>query len=131
MHTDSRFVAQEVVELLGAPAERVRAVHLGVLPAGDERSAVAGGVPAAAGGPPAGLPRWVTAYVLALGTIEPRKDLPTLVRAFGLIAGRLPGLALVLAEARGVGARRSSRMRSSPAPPTIGSCGSAWPPSGP
>ena len=32
VHTDSEFVAGEVVEALGVPAERVRAVHLGVAP---------------------------------------------------------------------------------------------------
>jgi glycosyltransferase involved in cell wall biosynthesis len=109
VHTDSQFVAQEVVELLGVPAERVRAVHLGVLPAGTVPSEEvggppgAGGTPAGSGGAPAGLPPWVSAYVLALGTIEPRKDLPTLVRSFGLVAGRLPGLALVLAGRDGLG----------------------------
>jgi glycosyltransferase involved in cell wall biosynthesis len=106
VHTDSEFVAEEVVELLGAPRERVRAVHLGVMP-GPKATGTAGTGEVAPGearnGPVAVLPDWVKAYVLALGTVEPRKDLPGLVRAFGLIAGRAPGLALVLAGPDGWG----------------------------
>ena len=49
------------------------------------------------------LPDWVTSYVLAIGTVEPRKDLPTLVRAFGRLAGARPGLALVIAGSEGWG----------------------------
>ncbi len=90
VHTDSSFVAGEVIELLGAPAERVRVVPLGVRPP----------VPA---GPPRLLPAWVEGYVLALGTVEPRKGLPTLVEAFGMVAGRHPGLALVVAGPDGWG----------------------------
>ena len=43
-------------------------------------------------------------YVAFLGTIEPRKDVPTLVRAFDTLAGDHPDLSLVLAGARGWGA---------------------------
>ena len=93
VHTDSAFVGQEVVEALGVPEERVRAVHLGVSPA-----------PATAAEDLAGLlPAWVTSYILAVGRVEPRKDLPTLVRAFGAIAASRPGLALVLAGPGGSG----------------------------
>jgi alpha-1,3-rhamnosyl/mannosyltransferase len=49
------------------------------------------------------LAAWVTSYVLAIGTVEPRKDLPTLVRAFGQVAGGRPGLALVIAGSEGWG----------------------------
>ena len=42
-------------------------------------------------------------YLLGLGTLEPRKDLPTLVRAFGRLAGELPHR-LVLAGLDGWGA---------------------------
>jgi glycosyltransferase involved in cell wall biosynthesis len=42
-------------------------------------------------------------YVIFLGTIEPRKDVPTLVRAFDQLAGDHPDLTLVLAGARGWG----------------------------
>ena len=97
VHTPSAFVAAEVVEHLGAPPERVQAVPHGVpglahLAAADP----------AAGRRLAGAER----YVLALGTVEPRKDLPTLVRAFDVVAGSDPDVALVVAgpDGWGVGA---------------------------
>jgi glycosyltransferase involved in cell wall biosynthesis len=40
-------------------------------------------------------------YVAFLGTLEPRKDVPTLVRAFDRVAPSRPDLSLVLAGARG------------------------------
>jgi len=40
-------------------------------------------------------------YCLSLGTLEPRKNLPRLIRAFGRMHGHHPGLGLVLAGARG------------------------------
>jgi glycosyltransferase involved in cell wall biosynthesis len=42
-------------------------------------------------------------YLLFVGTIEPRKDLPTLVDAFALVAGRHPDALLVLAGGDGWG----------------------------
>lgn len=42
-------------------------------------------------------------YIAFLGTIEPRKDVPTLVRAFGHIAARHPDLTLVVAGSPGWG----------------------------
>jgi len=42
-------------------------------------------------------------YVAFLGTLEPRKDVPTLVRAFDRLAAAHPDLTLVLAGARGWG----------------------------
>ncbi|MHB1445159.1 MAG: glycosyltransferase family 4 protein [Acidimicrobiales bacterium] len=91
VHTPSGFVAAEVVELLGAPPERVRAVHHGVPPLD---------LPATG---PDGLPAVSGPYVLALGTVEPRKDLPTLIRAFDLVAAEEPDLRLVVAGADGWG----------------------------
>jgi len=116
VHADSGFVAQELIELLGVPAERVRTVHLGAPPLNGRppRAAPEGDGEAAgtAGAGPARslvedmrslLPNWVTSYILAIGTVEPRKDLPTLVRAFGHLAGARPGLALVIAGSEGWG----------------------------
>lgn len=90
VHTPSAFVAEEVVELLGADPDRVRAVHHGVpaIPPANRSM-----------DPPPGM----GAYVLALGTIEPRKDHPSLVRAFDLLAGVHPELGLVLAGPDGWG----------------------------
>ena len=44
-------------------------------------------------------------YVAFVGTIEPRKDLPTLIRAFDRMCGAHPGLRLVVAGGRGWGLR--------------------------
>lgn len=97
VHTPSAAVAEEVVETLGADPDRVRAVHSGVppLPAPDPSAAEAA--------VRAVLPRGTARYVLAIGTFEPRKDLPGLVRAFGEIAPERPDLALVLAGQPGWG----------------------------
>jgi glycosyltransferase involved in cell wall biosynthesis len=88
IHTPSEFVAREVVELLGAEPERVRAVAHGVH-----------APPARVTTPPAGQDR----YVLALGTAEPRKDLPGLVQAFDAVADDHPDVRLLLAGAKGWG----------------------------
>ena len=98
VHTDSEFVAAEVVATFAVDPARVRAVPLGVPP-----------LPAAA---PAGaslpidLPEGCRRYVLAVGTIEPRKDYPLLVRAFGAVAAAHPDVALVVVGGDGWGAER-------------------------
>ena len=92
IHTPSAYVAAEVVELLGADPARVRAVPSGVPP-----------LPDAGPGPAEPLPAGTSRYVLAVGTAEPRKDLPGLVRAFGTLAADRPDLALVLAGPEGWG----------------------------
>ncbi len=92
VHTPSRFVAAEVVQHLGADAERVVAIPSGV-------PAVAP-ADAGLGQRLAGAER----YLLALGTVEPRKDLPLLVRAFDAVAGSRPDVRLVLAGPDGWGA---------------------------
>ncbi len=43
-------------------------------------------------------------FLLFVGTLEPRKDVPTLVEAFARVAGRHPDALLVLAGGRGWGA---------------------------
>jgi glycosyltransferase involved in cell wall biosynthesis len=48
-------------------------------------------------------------YVAFVGTIEPRKDLPTLIRAFDRMCGTHPGLRLVVAGGRGWGLRPVDR----------------------
>jgi glycosyltransferase involved in cell wall biosynthesis len=113
VHADSEFVADEVRTLLRVPAERVRAIYPGLSPAPDPLAPdplapdplapdpTAPEPPEATGelfgALRALLPPSVTSYVLALGTVEPRKGFPDLVKAFGRIAGRHPGLALVIA----------------------------------
>jgi alpha-1,3-rhamnosyl/mannosyltransferase len=93
LHVVSGFVADEVVELLGADRERVHVVRNGIEP-----DAVAGGV-AARGHGLAGTDR----YLLTVGTVEPRKDHASLVLAFAALAGAEPDLRLVLAGADGWG----------------------------
>ena len=90
VHTPSAFVAAEVVELLGADPDRVHPVHHGVpVAVGGGRSAAASPVD----GP----------YVLALGTVEPRKGLPHLVSAFDAVAAVHGDLRLVVAGPDGWG----------------------------
>jgi len=100
VHTPSAFVAAEVVAEFGIDPSRVRAVHHGVprLPPAD-----GGG----GSGPGAvGLPDGCRRYVLAVGTIEPRKDYPLLVRSFAAAAAAHPDVALVIVGSDGWGAER-------------------------
>jgi len=85
VHAVSDFVAGEVRDEFGLPPDRVVRVYAGL-------RATAGGDPGA-GRRRAGSSR----YVLALGTIEPRKNLPTLVRAFDAIASDHDDVQLVVA----------------------------------
>jgi glycosyltransferase involved in cell wall biosynthesis len=89
--TPSAFVAAEAVERIGA---RAAAVHVVPWAAGH-----AGGGDPAAGRTAAGGGR----YVLALGTIEPRKDHALLVRAFDALAADDPEVRLVVAGPDGWG----------------------------
>jgi len=94
VHAVSDFVAAEVIEHLGVDPGSVRAV-----PNGGPRPGPPGD--AAAGRRLAGSAR----YVLTLATVEPRKDLPTLVRALALeaLGGPLADVRLVLAGPDGWG----------------------------
>jgi glycosyltransferase involved in cell wall biosynthesis len=89
VHTLSEAMAGEIVELLGASAERVRVVPPGLTAA----------PPPVGFGPASG----AAPYILALGRSEPRKDLPLLVRAFDAVAARYPQLDLVIAGPPGWG----------------------------
>jgi glycosyltransferase involved in cell wall biosynthesis len=85
VHVISDFVGAEVRAHFGLPPERVVRVYPGVR--------VEHGSDATAGAALAGTNR----YVLAVGTIEPRKNYPALVRAFDAVAATTPDLALVVA----------------------------------
>lgn len=89
VHTPSAYVAGQVAELLGTT--RVR-----VIPHGAPAPLAAGAADAALPVPIAGA-LGAAPYVLAVGTVEPRKNLTTLVRAFGALAGDDPEVRLVLA----------------------------------
>lgn len=77
VHTVSHFVAAEVIEHFGALPERVVVVPHGI--------AAPGVLSTPAQSPP---------YILALGTAEPRKDYPGLVKAFDMVADGLADLQL-------------------------------------
>jgi glycosyltransferase involved in cell wall biosynthesis len=85
IQTGSEFTAAEIREEFGLSEDRVAVVGWGLAP-------VTGGN-ATAGAALAGGPR----YVLALGTIEPRKNVPGLVRAFDAVAAADPDVRLVVA----------------------------------
>jgi glycosyltransferase involved in cell wall biosynthesis len=104
IHTPSVYVAGEVVEAFGADPDRVRAVHHGV-PALPPPDLGADGTAVL----PFVLPAGTRRYVLALGTIEPRKDYPSLVAAFTALAREDPDLALVIVGADGWGSDAVSR----------------------
>lgn len=90
IHTSSAATAEQARTLLHT--DRVVSVHLGPPP-----QSVA--VPTVT---PAGLePLLGSPFVLAIGTEERRKDLPTLVAAFGELAADRPFVRLALAGARG------------------------------
>ena len=85
--TSSHATTRAVQELL--PGVRAHTVHLGALPLPDAPATAP--VPELNGRP----------YVLAMGTLERRKNLPMLVRAFAAIAADHPDLLLVLAGGDG------------------------------
>jgi glycosyltransferase involved in cell wall biosynthesis len=80
----SRYTAQDVTETLRVPAERIAIAYPGVSsrysPEGSRTS-------------------FGTPYVLSVATLEPRKNLATLVQAFALVRARRPELELVVAGA--------------------------------
>jgi glycosyltransferase involved in cell wall biosynthesis len=88
VHTDSEFVADEVRAAFSVDPERVVAVAPGIpaLPTIEKTR-----------------PSHTAGYVLAIGTAEPRKDLPGLVRAFDLLAAAQPDVTLCLCGPPGWG----------------------------
>jgi glycosyltransferase involved in cell wall biosynthesis len=91
IHVVSDFVAAEVREHFDIEPERVVRIYSGLVPSS--------GGDAARGHELAGSER----YVITFGTVEPRKNLPNLVRAFDAVAGRDPALVLVVAGPDGWG----------------------------
>jgi len=90
VHTSSEFVANEIDELFGpglASAGRLVVIPLGTPELGDVAC-----MPAALTRAIGGFP-----FVVAISTLEPRKNLPRLVRAFATLAHDHPDLRLVLA----------------------------------
>lgn len=91
VHTPTDAIADELAEEAAVPRERITAIHHGV-DAGLQGDASRGATLAKS-----------KRFVLALGTVEPRKDLPLLVRAFAHVAHEAD-LDLVIAGPDGWGA---------------------------
>lgn len=89
VHVHSHAIGVEVVELLGAREERVR-----VVPPGIEFDRGAARPTRDNGKRP---------YVLAMGTVEPRKGFPDLVKAFDSVAASIPDVELIIAGQPGWG----------------------------
>jgi glycosyltransferase involved in cell wall biosynthesis len=90
LHTGSEFVADEIEEIYGMglrAAGRLVVIPLGIPTLGDA-SEMPAAVAAAVGGAP---------FVVAIGTLEPRKNFGHLVGAFGELAARHADLRLVIA----------------------------------
>ena len=94
VHCDSQFVAHEVEEWLQVGPERVRVVMPGIPTVGVHSTREVASPLAVGSQAP---------YILAIGTAEPRKDLPCLVRAFGHLADAHSELRLVHAGPPGWG----------------------------
>lgn len=90
VHVVSSFVADEAVELLGIERSRVHVIHNGF-------------DPASPGDPARGLTLAGGPYVVAVGTVEPRKDYPTLVAAMDHVRAIVPDMRLVIVGAEGWG----------------------------
>jgi glycosyltransferase involved in cell wall biosynthesis len=95
VHVLSSFVRDELLELLGVGGDRVRVVPPGLDAPQRYVSALSPG--------PAGRRERSAPYLLALGAVEPRKDLPTLVMAFAELARTHADLQLVVAGPDGWG----------------------------
>jgi len=99
VHVLSSFVRDELLELLGVGGDRVRVVPPGLDAPQRYVSAPSPG--------PADRRERSAPYLLALGAVEPRKDLPTLVMAFAELARTHADLQLVVAGPDGWESRRS------------------------
>lgn len=93
--TDSETVRREIMDLLGVPEEKVLAIPLGV----DERfQPVEDDERLAEVRRRYSLPEQ---FILALGTVEPRKNLLQLLEAFARLTQKVDSLSLVLVGRRG------------------------------
>jgi glycosyltransferase involved in cell wall biosynthesis len=91
----SEATARDLATLLDVGTERVRVVHNGLDPAFRRPADPAATVRVRA--------RWALdrPYLMFLGTLEPRKDVPTLLKAFAAVRARHAGLLLALVGRRG------------------------------
>ena len=87
VHTVSQAMADDLMDHFPVGPDRVHVIHNGVTPLERPR-------PRDEAEPP---------YILAIGTVEPRKGLPDLVAAFDRIAGAIPDVHLKIAGPPGWG----------------------------
>ena len=87
IHTVSQAMADDVMDHFPVGADRVHVIHNGLTPLEHPRRRDAAEPP----------------YILAIGTVEPRKGLPGLVAAFDRIAGAIPDVHLKIAGPPGWG----------------------------
>jgi glycosyltransferase involved in cell wall biosynthesis len=92
VHVPSQFIAAEIRATYGAAREQVTVVGWGTPPLASPD--LVGAAAVIEDGQP---------FILSIGTAEPRKDLPSLVRAFGLLSAEDPELRLLLVGPRGWG----------------------------
>ncbi len=90
VHTGSHYVANELIEDLGIDPDRVHTTPYGCSPP-------------QAGSAAAGRSEIGADYILAIGTVEPRKDYVGLVHAMNLVWEVFPNLRLVIAGRPGWG----------------------------
>jgi len=91
----SEATARDLADLLRLPTDRVRVIPNGLDPIYRRPADAAATAHVRA--------RWSLdrPYVMFLGTLEPRKDIPTLLRAFAAVRARHPDLLLALVGRRG------------------------------
>ncbi len=87
IHTVSQAMADEVMDHFNVGVDRVHVIHNGLTPLEDPPRSAETEAP----------------YILAIGTVEPRKGLPDLVAAFDRIAGTIPDVHLKIAGPPGWG----------------------------
>jgi glycosyltransferase involved in cell wall biosynthesis len=109
VHVSSHATAAQASALLGT--DRITVVHLGP-PDPPPAPASSAGIPDPFTAALAGRP-----YIVCIGTVERRKDVPSLVSAFGLIADRFTDLQLVIVGAPGDDSSRVARAIEELAPP--------------
>ena len=93
----SHFTKARVVERLGVRPEKVTVVHNGV----DRRFALPDAAATAKAKAELKIP--FERYILIVGSVEPRKNVATVLRAWPEISRREPGLGLVIAGSKGSG----------------------------
>jgi glycosyltransferase involved in cell wall biosynthesis len=97
---DSHSTCRDLIELLGTPEQKITVIHSGVEPRFRPMTGESDGETLAAAGRKYSLPE---RFILSVGTIQPRKNLGRLIKAFSMLNARCPALDLELVIAGGKG----------------------------